>query len=238
MSKQILIDRFFEALTSGNREAAREMVDECVATEAPAETILERLFWPTLDMIQTLYRNDQLSVISHHYATRLMRMLCDQMQLRLERAEPTGQRVLLVSGPDEPDELQGQIAADLLEADGYEVYFAGGGIANDEIVDQVGHLGPALLVMFGSSPKDLPFIRTLIDLLRDQGTCPDTQIVVGGGVFNRAEGLAEEIGADLWEESPLKMIKAIRKHGDRRAVPEQRTVGRRRRSPRAKSAAA
>jgi len=168
-------------------------------------------------------------VLAHHYATRLLRMLVDQMQMRLNIAQPRGKRVLLLCGPAEQDELQGQMAADLLEADGYEVYFGGGGIANDEIITQIGELDPASLVLFGTTPADLPFMRQLIDELHDLGVCPKTQIVVGGGVFNRAEGLAEEIGADLWAATPGELVRSMNDHSHRRMASDQRTVGRRRR---------
>ena len=36
------------------------------------------------------------------------------------------------------------------------------------------------------------------------------QIVVGGGIFNRAAGLAEEIGADLWATGPDDLARAAR----------------------------
>ena len=51
------------------------------------------------------------------------------------------------------------------------------------------------------------------------------QIVVGGGIFNRAEGLAEEIGADLWATTPCALITRLEEEPLRRATPEQRTVG-------------
>ena len=229
MSQQVLIERFFETLISGERAAARAIVDECLQADIPAEAIIEKLFWPALEMVQKMYRNDQLSVLAHHYATRLLRMLVDQMQMRLTMHEPRGQRVLLVCGPGEPDELQGQMAADLLEAAGYEVYFAGGGIANDEIITQVGEMDPARLVLFGTTPADLPFMRQLIDELHDLGVCPKMQIVVGGGVFNRAEGLAEEIGADLWATTPCGLVNAMDQKSHQRMGGDQRTVGRRRR---------
>jgi hypothetical protein len=56
------------------------------------------------------------------------------------------------------------------------------------------------------------------------------QIVVGGGVFNRAEGLAEEIGADLWARTPRELLDKLVQHSTRRATAEQRTVGRGRKS--------
>ena len=236
MSQQVLVERFFETLVIGDRAAAREVVDECLSADVPAEAIVEKLFYPALEMAEKLYRSDQLSKLSHHYATRLLRMLTDQMQMRLEAANRLGQRVLLLCGPDEPDELAGQMAADLLEANGYDVYFAGGGVANDEIIQQIGELDPAVVAMFGSTPRDLPYIRGLIDALHDLGVCPETQIVVGGGVFNRAEGLAAEIGADLWAKTPSELVQMMRRSPQQRMAGDQRTVGRRRRQLRTAAA--
>lgn len=228
--QQILVERFFETLISGDRRAARSIVDQCFAAEVEAEQIIERLIWPTYEHIETQYRSDTLSRLSHHYATRLLRMIVDQVQLRLEQRETLHQRVLVVCGPDEPNELAGQMTADLLEAAGYDVYFAGGGVAKDEIISQLGELDPQTLVMFSSVPSDLPNMRVMIDEIHDQGLSPRCQIVVGGGVFNRADGLAEEIGADLWAKTPLELVQELTENGERRADEDQRTVGRRRRA--------
>ena len=50
-----------------------------------------------------------------------------------------------------------------------------------------------------------------------------------------AEGRAEEIGADLWARSPAELLEKLVREPERRATPEQRTVGRHRRG--SKSAA-
>jgi methanogenic corrinoid protein MtbC1 len=230
MQREVILERFFNALISGNRTAARQIVDELLEADCPAQTILSRVFWPTLEHIQNLHRNDQLSDLAHHFATRLMRMLADQMQLRLIATQRRDKTVLMACGPDEPEELGAQMAADLLEADGYDVYFSGGGIANDEIIAQLGNLNADVLVIFGATPSTVPFTRQLIDRLHEIGSCPRLQIVLGGGVFNRADGLAEEIGADLWAKEPVELVELMAQHPDRRMHHAQRTVGRKRRT--------
>jgi hypothetical protein len=55
------------------------------------------------------------------------------------------------------------------------------------------------------------------------------QIVVGGGVFNRAEGLAEEIGADAWASSPTELVECLGLRAQQRRVGEHRMIGRRKR---------
>jgi methanogenic corrinoid protein MtbC1 len=237
MQREDLIERFFNALISGDRPAAREVVDELLQADCPANTIMTRLFWPTLEHIQKLHRADQMSELSHHYATRLLRMLTDQMQLRLESKARRGKSALVMCGPEEPEELAAQMVADLLEADGYDVYFLGGGVANDEVVAQLAELNADRLVVFGATPGTVPHTRLLIDHLHEIGAAPDIQIIVGGGVFNRADGLAEEIGADLWANDPDEVLQVMEEEPQRRMSPDQRTVGRKRR-PKAKRAVA
>jgi methanogenic corrinoid protein MtbC1 len=103
-------------------------------------------------------------------------------------------------------------------------------VANDEIVAEVGEIDADILVVFGVVPSTVPFTRLLIDRLHEIGVCPKLQIAVGGGVFNRAEGLAEEIGADLWAATPHEMVTVLAQNPDRRMADDQRTVGRKRRT--------
>jgi methanogenic corrinoid protein MtbC1 len=230
MQRDVLIERFFTTLISGDRPAARGIVDELVSANCPAEKVLTRLFWPTIEHIQNLYRADQLSNLGHHYATRLLRNLADQMQMRLEQRASRNRKVLLTCGPDESEELTGQIAADMLEADGYTVFFAGGGVANDEIVAALGELRADVLLVFGAAASTVPYTRLLIDHLHEIGVCPQIQVAVGGGVFNRAEGLAEEIGADIWARDPEELLQVMDQQRGRRMSADQRTVGRKRKT--------
>ena len=233
MKRDVLLERFFTSMVSGDRAQARQIVDEVLDADCPADRILTRLIWPTIEQIQSLHRGDQLSRLAHHYATRLMRTLAEQMQLRLEQAPRNGKKVLAVSGDDEMEELGAQICSDLLEATGYTVYFAGGGIANDEVINQAGELEADVLLVFGSVPDTVPLTRQMIDRMHDIGLAPATQIVVGGGVFNRANGLAEEVGADLWGKDPEELVQSIIENPDQRMTPKQRTVGHKRRKKRA-----
>ncbi|MEX2215904.1 MAG: cobalamin-dependent protein [Phycisphaeraceae bacterium] len=228
MQRDVLIERFFTTLISGDRPGSRAIVDEVISADCPADKVLTRLFWPTLEHIQTLFRADQLSNLAHHYSTRLLRNLADQMQLRLEQRPSRNRKVLLTCGPDESEELTGQIAADMLEADGYSVFFCGGGVANDEIVAAIGENQIDVLLIFGAAASTVPYTRLLIDHLHDIDVCPKVQIAVGGGVFNRAEGLAEEIGADIWARDPEELIQVMDRQRERRMASDQRTVGRKR----------
>lgn len=235
MNSEVIVERLFEALINGDRQWSRAIVEEVVQQGISAEELVTDVYWPTYEMVANLYRNDQLSTLAHHLATRLLRTLCDQAALAFDMQPSNGRNVFAVCGPNDADELAAEMAVDLLEREGFAITFAGGGIANDEILAHVQERQPDVLLLFASAPQDLPSARELIDTMQEIGACRRTQIVVGGGVFNRAEGLAEEIGADLWATTPSQLVHAMTDQPARRASAEQRTVGRKRR-PQSKAA--
>lgn len=235
MDHQQRIDAILEGLIEGDRTLATAVVRGAIAAGMPAEDVMLEILWPAYEQIERAFRADTLTTLSYRFATRLLRVLCDRVSAGFDTQPSNGSRVFAVCGPTDADELAGQMACDLLEREGYEIAYAGGSIATDEILEHVQNTQPDVLLLFASSPADLPEIRLMIDRLNEIGACRATQIVVGGGVFNRAEGLAEEIGADLWGEDPLDVCQAIMDEPERRATDDQRTVGRQRR-PQAKAA--
>jgi methanogenic corrinoid protein MtbC1 len=220
-------EQLFSLLVTGERRAARQIVDAIYDAGIAAETVSKEIFWPLLENVTALYRQDRITTLSYQYASRLLRMLVDQAQARYENQGLRGKRVAMFCGQTESEELAGQMVADLLEADGYEVSFAGGGVANDEIRAELGEREPDILLMFASSAKDAPSIRGLIDDIRENGAYTGMQIVVGGGIFNRAPGLAEEIGADVCASSPRDLLeKLVSESGARNERFARRTTRR------------
>jgi methanogenic corrinoid protein MtbC1 len=228
VNQEIIVERLFQTLITGDRSGARQIVSETREQNVSAEDLTHEIYWPTLDMINNLFRNDQLTTLAHHYGVRILRSLIDQAQAEYTQSSRRNRKVCMFSGSSEADELAGQMTADIIEADGFEVLFGGGGIANDEVLAEVGEQRPDILLMWASAPSDAPNIRQLIDTIRGVNACPNMQIVVGGGVFNRAPGLAEEIGADLWARTPRDLIECLGTQTARRATEDQRTVGRNR----------
>ena len=106
---------------------------------------------------------------------------------------------------------------------------AGGGVPDDEVLSLIGSERPDLLIMFGTLPSGVPAVRKLIDYLREVNSCPNMQIMCCGGIYKRAEGLAEEIGADLYAPDAADAVAIATNNPGRKATVDQQTVGRSRR---------
>ncbi len=226
---QSLTQSYLEPLLTGDRTVARLVIDRAMERGFTAYALLTELVWPTMELLQDLFRDDKISVSSLNLATRLNRSVTDQLCAKLPQSESKNKKVLIFSGNDEPEELGGQICAELFESDGYTVKFAGGGVPEDEVLKLIGETRPDLLVLFATRPSGMPAVRSLIDYLREVNSCPEMQIMCCGGIYKRAEGLAEEIGADLYAPDAVDAVNVANSHPTRRATVDQQTVGRTRR---------
>jgi methanogenic corrinoid protein MtbC1 len=159
-----------------------------------------------MERVEKLYRADRISTASEHMGTRINRAIADQLQMSLPRQSPNGKRILIACADGEPEELGAQMSADLFESHGWDTYFLGGGVPNDEILSLVGEHRPDILLVFGSGPSGVPGVRHLIDMIRDIGANPTMNIMVAGGVFNRADGLWKEVHADLFAKNAAEAI--------------------------------
>jgi methanogenic corrinoid protein MtbC1 len=232
MSKPIsnaLSQQYLEPLLSGDRDACRQCIDAALEKGIKEYDLLVKLIWPTMELIQTLYREDRISQSTLNLATRLNRTLTDQLAAKLPRKASNGKKVMIFCGDDEPEELGGQLCADLFESAGWNVRFGGGGVPNDEVLKLIGDHRPDLLLMYGTLPSAVPAVRKLIDYLREVNSCPEMQVMCCGGIYKRAEGLAEEIGADLYAPDAATAVDVACENPAKRASFEQQTVGRTRR---------
>jgi methanogenic corrinoid protein MtbC1 len=228
MTTAEIFRQYVEHLFAGKRCEAREMLLAAQDRGIPAAKLIKSVIWPAMEQVDKLYRNHHISRIVEHMATRINRMLADQLQALMARKPKNGRRIIVTCGDGDIEELGAQITADMFEAEGWSVWFIGSCVPNDEILQFVGKLRPDVMCIYGAQPASVPGIRKLIETVRGVGVCQDMQILVSGGVFNRADGLCDEVKADLFAGSVTDAIQAIEDHPTRVAKPDVPEPGRRR----------
>jgi len=223
---------YLNALMDANRQAARQLMAQTLKQADRVEDVYDQVLWPAVEQLDHLLRTEMINRATHDLAVRIHRQICDQVAAHLPLHGKHGKKVILSCGDGEPEELAGQLVADRFEADGWEAYFLGGGVPNDEILQLVGKIRPDVLVIFASRPVELPGVRRLITTIRSVNACPGMNVLVGGGVFNRADGLAEEIGANLFAPTIRGVLKVALEASPAPQTPvSTKKRRRRRRSP-------
>ena len=226
MNQELLIEQMFQMLVSGDRAMARRVSETAFDNGISAQQMTLDIYWPLLENVYTMYRQDQITQLAQQYATRTLSSLIAQAQPHYEVKESRDRSICMFCGNSELEDLSGRLVADILESEGYNVRFGGGNINYDDILAEIHGRQPEVLLLFASGPQDAPMIRQLIDHIRSINAYPNMQIVVGGGIFNRAPGLAEEIGADLWATDPTDLLNQLENNEHVRADLSERTVGR------------
>jgi methanogenic corrinoid protein MtbC1 len=228
MMKEDVLARYMAALLQGDRKACRSVIEETLQSGIPANSVYVHLIWPVMMEIERLMRLDRISSVQEHLATRINRTIVDQLQNKLPRRPAKHKKAAVCCAREELQELGAQIMADLFESDGWQVRFVGGGLTNDDIFAFINEYAPDVLLIYGTAPKQAPDVRRLIDRIRAVNAWPEMRIIVSGGLFNRAEGLWEEIGADGFAATAAEVLQVA---GDESQVVnvDRRTVNRRKR---------
>ena len=228
MVKEDVLARYLEALLQGDRKRCRSVIEETLQSGVPANSVYLHLIWPVMGEIERLQRTDRITSVQEHLATRINRTIVDQLQNKLPRRPLKHKKAAVCCAHDELQELGAQMIADLFESDGWQVRFLGGGLSNDDVFAFINEYAPDVLLVYGTTPKQAPDVRRLIDRVRTVNAWPDMRIVVSGGLFNRAEGLWEEIGADGYAATAADVLQ-VAADESQVANPDRRTVNRRRR---------
>ncbi len=206
MIKENLLARYLEPLLQGDRKACRAVIEEALQSGIPANSVYLNIIWPIMVEIEKLLRDDKITPIQEHLATRVNRNIVDQLQNKLPRRPKKNKKIVVCCAPEELQELGAQIITDLFESNGWDIRFLGGGLTNDDILTFTNEYGPDILLIYGTGPKQAPGVRRLIDTIKSVNAWPDMLIMVSGGLFNRAEGLWQEMEADLYAETALEAL--------------------------------
>ncbi|MBN1127214.1 MAG: cobalamin-dependent protein [Sedimentisphaerales bacterium] len=229
MIKENTLERYLTALLDGNRTACRAVIEETLQSGVPANQVYMDIIWPIMLEIERLFKEDRITSAQESFASRINRTIVDQLQNKLPRRTNRQQRIVICSAPDENAELGGQMTADLFESDGWDTRFLGGSVNNDDILEYVHSFRPDVLLLYGIAAQYAPQIRQLIDSIRDVNAFPNMRIMLSGGVFERAEGLWEEIGADLYAPTGAEAVQ-MAGTGKEELPKPKRTIKRRKRA--------
>jgi len=228
MLNEVFLQRYLKSLLTGDRRSCREIIEDVLHNNnASIVGVYSNVIWPMMLEIDKLFRAEKITSVQEHLATRINRTIVDQLQNKLPKQAQNEKKVVVCSSVKEISELGGQMITDMFESAGWNVRFIGGGLGNDDILAYVHEFCPEVLVIYGADPTETPAIRGIIDRIHEINANPDMNIMLCGGVFGRAEGLWEEIGADLYAETPTEAVETASR--EEPIIEPVRTINRRKR---------
>jgi len=220
MLKEHALEKYLQRLLAGNRPACRAVIEETLQSGVPANNVYMDVIWPIMVEIDKLYSQNRINAAQQAFATRINHTIVDQLQNKLPRKIQTSKKIVVCCSANQQAELGGQMITDLFESDGWETRFLGGDVNNDDILAFVHSYHPDILLLHGIKPKAAPQVRKLIDSIKTVNAWPDMKVMLAGGVFDRADGLWEEIGADLCAATAAEAVRLA--SADESDIPKPR----------------
>ena len=226
MITEQIMEKYMRAILAGDRTGCRKAIEEVMQSGTPATSVYMDIIWPMMVEIEKLHKTEQITASQEHMATRINRTIVDQLQNKLPHKQSRGKKIAICCSQSEIHELGAQMMADVFDSDGWEVKFLGGGLTSEDVLNFVNEYNPDILMIYGTEPQQAPEIRHLIDRVKDVHALGQLKIMVSGGLFNRAEGLWCEIGADMFAATAAEAVK-IASGTQQEDAAELRTINRR-----------
>ena len=203
-----LRDAYLEAVLAPDARRARALIDDAAADGVPAERLYLEVLQPALHEVGSLWEQARIAVANEHLATQITQAVLAQLAGRL-RAGTTGRgRNAIVScSPGELHVLGGQMVADFLEADGWEVLPLGADTPAEELAGLARREGAELVALSTALPVHLLAAGTACAALRRLDEPPF--IVAGGQAFGGDEVRALAVGADAYAGDPGTLLRLV-----------------------------
>lgn len=95
MVKEEMLARYLEPLLRGDRKGCRAVIEEAMQSGIPANSVYVHIIWPVMVEIENLLRENKITPIEEHLATRVNRTIVDQLQNKLPRRPGKDKKVVV-----------------------------------------------------------------------------------------------------------------------------------------------
>ena len=220
-------NRYISGLLSANRDESRKIIRGLIQGGVRMEDIFIHIFERSQREIGRLWQENQISVAREHYATATTELYMAEIK-GPEPARRLRRSFVGTCAIGESHSLGIRMMSELLDKQGWRVYYTGANTPIAGIVDLFGQFPIHVLGVSAATAMQLSNVRKLIDALRGNKRSRHVKILVGGKIFNDSPNLWKSVGADGYAPNAIKgvvLANKLVKDGSRvtkRGTPKRR----------------
>lgn len=201
--------RFGACLLAADFPLCMKIASSVLERENGQEALYLGLIQPVMYEIGSLWEQDKISAAEEHMATSMVGRVLAGFYARLPVSQANRGKAVVTSAPNEFHELGARILADMLEADGWDIFFLGANTPADELIKLVRKANPRFLAISVTMPFNMDKVAAMIFSIRNDPALSHIRILAGGAAFNTDRTLWQRIGADAWAEDPPSAIRQV-----------------------------
>ncbi len=205
-------DKFLQALIQGDRKTALQMSQERTKAPQDLKIFYQQILQPVMYRIGDMWEQGNLSVSREHLASALANMAVSNQYIQLlSDSEFRKGKVLVTAAPNEFHVLGGQMIANCLEAEGWDVNYLGADTPLADLVDYVSEQQPDIVGLSVTMTFNLVSAKDIVEGIKKQFQHSPPRIMFGGLVFAKHPELVSLLGGDGYAENCTQAIELAQK---------------------------
>jgi methanogenic corrinoid protein MtbC1 len=185
---------YLSAALAGDRRGAWKAVNDAIATGISVPVIYNDVLVWTQRRLGRLWAEASISVAQEHMASAVTQSVVARLYAEID-VERTRGTILLGGVEGELHVLPAQLAADLLEFEGWDVAFLGTHVPSKDFIAAIEAEQPKVVGLSVTVASNLPATASLIRDIRAR--FPTLPIVLGGRTTRLLDRLADELDVEV-----------------------------------------
>ena len=173
---------YLDSLLKGNRASCSLIAKEVLAVNPSITDLYEEVFKVSLYEVGRLWETNKISVATEHMATAITEGILNELFEQIISKKRWNKKVVVACVEKEQHQVGIKMVADVFEMNGWESFFLGTGIPNNELVRFIRDTKPDLIAVSLSVYFNYSNFLKILEILRKK--FPDIQILIGGQAFN------------------------------------------------------
>lgn len=218
--------KFLTAILTGDDEKAWRLAKDFIDLSGDIATFYVEVVQPIMYEIGCLWESGKISIPEEHLATSIVsKVLCnlyEEIEIKRRDKPKIRYKAVVTAAPNEYHEMGARMIADLLENEGWKVYYLGTNVSEERVISMVKKTKPELLCISATMTYNLERVKNIIENVKKLKKPP--KVLVGGLAFNINPDLYIKLGADFWARDVRQALEIIRnievriKHENKRNI--------------------
>jgi corrinoid protein of di/trimethylamine methyltransferase len=204
------LNLLYEAILKGKQKSAVELTNAALADNVEPKLLIDEYMIKAMGEVGLRFENQEIFVPELLMAGRAMKASLNILQPIMKNSGQKTSIGKVVIGTVKGDlhDIGKNLVASMLEGCGFEVIDIGIDMDSEKFVEAVREHNADVLGLSALLTTTMPYMKTVIDALRDAGLRDKVKIVVGGAPISA--GFASEIGADGYGETANSAVTAVK----------------------------
>lgn len=201
--------RYIAALLTANRDEARSVVRGAMRGGARLEDVFVHIFERSQQEFGRLWQENEISVAQEHFATAATELIMAELS-NPAPVERLPHSFVGTCASSESHCVGIRMISELLDRQGWKVYFTGANTPIPSIIDMFRHFPIQVLGISAATAMQLSNVRKLIESLR-KSKGHSVKILVGGKIFNDSPMLWKSLGADGYAPNAVEGVELAKR---------------------------